>query len=111
MNVFYKVSITKEPVGSAVRHKEPSLQGKIIIKVTDSATRGDFKIFVMECDGTQNKANLSKPGVEALSEEQAVKLAAKYQPKRTMAELNPRTMKEEKVTIPACDLKKFYKKQ
>ncbi|NIM18407.1 MAG: hypothetical protein GTO45_41030 [Candidatus Aminicenantes bacterium] len=110
MNVFYKVSITKEQVGSAIQHKEPSLQGKIVIKVMDSTTRGDFKIFVMECDEAQNKANLSKPGIEKLTEEQAVKLAAKYQPKRTMVELNPRTMKEEKVTIPACDLRKFYKK-
>ena len=110
MIAFYKVSITKEPVGSAIRHKEPPLQGKIVIKVTDSTTQGDFKIFVMECDDAQNKANLSTPGVEQLSEEQAVKLAAKYQPKRTMVEFNPRTMKEEKVTIPACDLRKFYKK-
>jgi hypothetical protein len=110
MNVFYKVIITKEQVGSAIRHKEPSLQGNIIIKVTDSTTGGDYKIFVMDCNDAQNQANLSKPGVEELSEEQAVKLAAKYQPKRTMTELNPRTMKEEKITIPACDLRKFYKK-
>jgi hypothetical protein len=110
MTTFYKVTVTKEPVGSAVRHKEPPLQGNIIIKVTDSTTKGNYKIIVIDCDDKQNKVNLSTPGVEALTEEQAVKLAAKYQPQRTVVEFNPRTRKKEKNTIPACDLRKFYEK-
>jgi hypothetical protein len=110
MTTFYKVTVTREPVGSALRHKEPPLQGSIIIKVTDSTTKGNYRIIVIDCDDKQNKVNLAAPGVEALTEEQAVKLAAKYQPRRTVVEFNPRTGKKEKNTIPACDLGKFYKK-
>ena len=111
MRKFYKVAITKRPVGSAVQHIEPSIKGNIIIKVTDSTTAGDYKLFVIDCDDAQHKANLATAGIEELSEEQAVQLAAEFQPKRTLTQLNPVTMKEEKVTVPACDLKKFYQKQ
>ena len=109
MKRFYKATITKQPIGSAVRHKEPAVQGKVIIKVTDSTTAGDYKLLVIDCDNAQNKANLTIPGVEELSEEQALKLAVQYQPKRTLTQLNPVTMEEEEIDVPACDLEKFYK--
>ncbi len=111
MKKFYKVAITKRPIGSAIEHKEPAMQGDIIIKVTDSTTAGDHKIFVIECDDAQHKANLTSSRIEELSEERAIKLAAEYQPKRTLTRFNPLTMKKEKTDIPACDLRKFYKKQ
>ncbi len=107
MKRFYKVAITKQPVGSAVEHKEPAVQGRAIVKVTDSTTAGDYKIFVLDCDNAQHKANLATPGVDELSEEQAIKLAAQYQPKRTLTEFNPRTMNEEKIEVSACDLTRF----
>lgn len=110
MKRFYKATITKQPIGSAVRHKEPAVQGKVIVKVTDSTTAGDYKLLVIDCDDAQNKTNLTVPGVEELSEEQALKLAAQYQPERTLTHLNPVTMEEEEIDVPACDLRKFYKK-
>lgn len=108
MKRFYNIAITKVPIGSAIEYKEPALQGKVVIKVSDMTTAGNYKLFVIDCDDAQNKANLVSHGVSELSEDKAVKLAAKYQPKRTVTRFNPRTMKEEKITIPVCDLKKFY---
>jgi hypothetical protein len=111
MRRFYKVAITKWPVGTAVQHREPAVQGKVIVKVTDSTTGGDYKVFVVDAGDDQHKANLALPAVEGLSESQAVKLAAKYQPKRTLTQFNPLTGKKEKTTIPTCDLKKLYQKR
>jgi hypothetical protein len=111
MHKFYKASITKRLIGTAIQHKEPPVQGEIIIKVTDSTTAGDFKIFVVNANDNQHKANLALDGIELLTEDQALKLAKKYQPKRTTTRFNPGTMKEEQITLPACDLKKFYKKK
>ena len=111
MNRFYKVAVTKWPVGSAVQHREPAVQGKVIIKVTDSKTVGDYKLLVVDASEAQHEANLALPGVEAVSEEHAVKLAGEYQPKRTLVQFNPLTGEEELITVPACDLKKFYQKQ
>jgi hypothetical protein len=110
MERFYRATITKQPIGSAVRHKEPAVQGTVIVKVTDSTTAGDYKILVIDCDDAQNKANLTIPGVEELSEEHALKLAAQYQPERTLTQPNPVTMEEEEIDVPTCDLRKFYKK-
>ena len=110
MKRFYKATITKQPIGSAVRHKEPAVQGKVIVKVTDSTTAGDYKLLFIDCDDAQNKTNLTIPGVEELSEEQALELAAQYQPKRTLTQLNTVTMEEEEIDVPACDLRNFYKK-
>lgn len=108
---FYKVRIAKRKIGSAVEHIEPALQGEVIVKVTDSETSGDYKLFVVDATDAQHKMNLTLPGVEALSEAEAVKLAAQYQPQRTLRQFNPVTMKEETIKVPACDLKKFYQKQ
>jgi hypothetical protein len=107
MERFYNVAITKVPIGSAVEYKEPALQGKIIIKVSDIKTSGNYKLFVVDCNDEQNKANLTFSGVSELSEDEAVKLAAQYQPQRHVTRFNPETRKEEKITLPACDLKKF----
>lgn len=111
MNRFYRVVITKQPVGSAVRHKEPAMQGRVIIKVTDSTTAGNYKLFVMDCDDAQHEANLTLSGVEALLEAEAVKLAAQYQPRRTLTRFNPVTLEKGEIEIPGCDLGKFYQKQ
>jgi hypothetical protein len=105
---FYKAAITKRSLGSAVEHREPGVEGQVIVKVTDSTTAGDYKLFLIDCNDAQHEANLNIPGIEEVSEEQAITLAAKYQPKRTLTRLNPLTRQEEKVTVPACDLKKFY---
>lgn len=107
MKAFYKVAVTKQPIGSAVRHVEPPLAGEVVIKVTDSNTRGDFKLVVIDCSEAQHADNLLLPGVAEVPEAEAVALAPKYQPKRTMTELNPRSGKQEKFTIPAADLKAF----
>jgi hypothetical protein len=105
---FYKAVITKRSLGSAVEHREPRVEGQVIVKVTDSTTAGNYKLFVIDSNDAQHKANLDIPGIEEVSEEQAVILAAKYQPQRTLTRLNPLTRKEENITVPACDLKKFY---
>jgi len=110
MTRHYRVTITKKPIGSAILFKEPSLQGKIITKVTDSKTAGDYKLVLVDCDNRQNEINAAIKGVEELAEAQAVKLAAKFQPKRTVtgsALLQPQ--KAEKATVAAVDLKKFLK--
>ena len=110
MRRYYKVSITKKPIGSAILFKVPLVQGKIIVKVTDSKTAGDHKLVVVDCDNRQNKANAAMKGVEEQSEDQAVKLAAKFQPKKTITRLELlQPQKEEKATVAAFDLKKFLK--
>ena len=111
MKTFYKVTITKQSVGSAVRYKEPPLQGKIIAKVTDMESMGDYRIVIMECDEVQHKTILTMGGVVELSEKESVKLAAQFQPKRTVTKFNPRTRKAEKIRIPACNLNKLYENQ
>jgi len=124
MNKFYKVAIIKLPMGSATEHREPPIQGRIIIKVDDLATQGSFKLFVVDCDKDQHKMNSVLPGVLSISEEEANRLAPLYQPERTVTRPvlrsqemgtvrqpgnNPRGAPlEEKVTLPALDLRKFY---
>jgi len=108
MNRFYKAAIIKWPVGTAIEHREPAVQGQVIIKVTDSTSRGDYKLFVVDADDAQHEANLALPGVGALSEKDALELAPKYQPKRTSTRFDPQTRKKEETITPACDLKKFY---
>ena len=107
MNRFYRIAVTKVPVGSAIEHREPPLQGEVVIKVSDLATEGDSRLVVVDATNNQHKINTATPGVEEISEADAVKLAAKYQPKRTMTRFNPQTRKEEKITLSAVDLKKF----
>ena len=107
MKAFYKISVTKQPIGSATMHREPPLAGEVVIKVFDASTEGDFKLVVLDCSEAQHADNLLLPGVAEISEAEAVALAPKYQPKRTMTELNALTGKQEKITIPAADLKAF----
>jgi hypothetical protein len=111
MNRFYKVTITKRPVGTAIEHREPRVEGNIIVKVTDSTTTGDYKLLAVDADDTQHAANLKMPGVEEVAEADAVNLAAMFQPKHTFTQFNPTTRKEEKVTVPAVDLRAFLEKR
>lgn len=108
MKRYYKSIIGRQSVGTAVQYVEPGLHGVVVIKVTDTTTAGDHKLFVMDCDDSQHQANLGIGGVEELSEEQAVELAARYQPSRTIEQFNPLTMRKEKIEMPACDLRKFF---
>ena len=107
MKGFYKIAVTKLPVGAAVRHKEPPLAGEVVIKVSDMSTQGDFKLVVLDCTAEQHADNLLFPGVAEVSESEAAALAAKYRPKHTRTELNKRTGKQEKVEVPAVDLRAF----
>jgi len=111
MNRFYKVAITKRPVGTAIEHREPPVQGNIIVKVTDSTTAGDHKLLVVDADDAQHTANLRLPGVEEVEEVEAVKLAPKFQPKRAFTRFDPASRKEEKTTVSAVDLKEFLEKR
>lgn len=108
MKRFYKAAITKRSIGSAVEHGEPGVAEQVIVKVTDSTTAGDYKLFVIDCNDAQHQANLDIPGIDEVSEDQVVTLAARYQSQRTLTRLNTQTRKEENITVPACDLKKFY---
>jgi hypothetical protein len=108
---FYNVTMTKWSVGLVMEYREPAVQGKVIIKVSDSTTAGDYKLFVVDASDAQHEANLTLSGVAELSEAEAVKLATVYQPERIITQFDPLTRKEEKLTVPACDLEKFYKRQ
>jgi len=108
MNHFYRVVITKQFLGSAIEHKEPSLQGQIQAKVTDSTTQGDFKIIIIDCDDTQYQYNLNLSGVHNLEEDEVTKLAPLYQPERTIKRFDPKTRKEESVVMSAANLTRFY---
>ena len=107
MEKIYKAKIVKKKVGSAIEHILPELKGKIITSVYDIATDGDYRLFVVECDEAQNRANLSLEGVSELSEEEAFSLAEEYQPERKIKRVDPATLKEEEITIPKCDLRKY----
>ena len=107
MKRIYKAKIVKKNVGSAIEHILPELKGKIITSVYDITTDGDYRLFLVECDDAQNKANLSLEGVSELSEEEAISIAAEYQPERKIKKVDPTTQKEEEITIPKCDLRKY----
>lgn len=111
MNAFYKVAITKQNIGSAVQFKEPPLQGKVLVKVLDSSTAGDFMLIVVDCNDSENKTNLGLPGVEKKSEEQAIKLATKYFPKRKRSRQKHGLLNKKRETLPALDLKKILKEK
>ena len=107
MNRFYRIVITKRPIGTAIEHREPEIQGAISTKVTDSTTAGDYKLIVADSTDEEHHANLAQPGVQELSEDEATALAPRYRPQRTHTAFNPETRKEERVTVPAADLKRF----
>ncbi len=107
MKKIYKAKIEKRSVGSAIEHIPPDMKGTIITSVYDSTTDGDYRLFVVECNQAQHKANLSLEGVSELSEEGAISLAREYQPERKIKKIDPATMKEEEITIPECDLRVY----
>ena len=105
MRAYYKVMVSKQPVGSAVMHKEPPLEGEVVTKVTDMTTGGDYKLIVLDCDDEQHQGNLTVPGVAEVSDSEAADLAPKFQPERTMTEFDPASGKESKFSVPAVDLR------
>lgn len=104
MNRFYRVAVEKLPIGTAVQHREPPLEGEVVVKVTDAATRGDYRLVVVDADDAQHEGNIALPGVEALEEEGAVKLAARYQPGGARERPDPRTGEMQTIQVPAVDL-------
>jgi hypothetical protein len=108
---FYKAAIVMKPIGAAIQYKEPSVKGKIIKSVTDAASRGKCKLMVVDADDEQHRFNLALSLLEEVSESEAVELAKLYRPEKTLTRINRQTMKEEKVTVPTCDLKKYYSKE
>lgn len=109
MNRFYQIAIFKYPLGStAIEHREPPIQGEILVKVTDINTRGDFKLMVVDCDNEQHQTNLILPGVLNITEAKAIELARRYQPERLLAEFDRETGKKQSKLMPAVDLTQFY---
>jgi hypothetical protein len=111
MKTYYRVTITKQPVGSAIKHREPPIQGHVIFKVTDGASAGDYRLVAIEATDAQHKANLALAGIEELTESQAAKLAKQYRPKTTRTRFSFRKGRQEKITRPAADLKKLIGKE
>jgi len=104
MNRFYRVKILRRPVGTAVEHHEPPLEGEVVVKVTDATTNDDYRLVVVDADDERHERNRALPDVEALEEDAAVELAAKYQPARTAERFDPRTGETKTVEVPAVDL-------
>ena len=104
---FYQVRITKVPVGTAVEHRAPAIQGTIQRTVTDAGTRGDYQLFVVEADDNQHQVNIALPDVKELSAEEAQTLAPQYQPQRTATRFDPLTRQETKIEMPAANLTQF----
>ena len=83
MNRFYRVRIDKRYFGTAVQHREPSLEGKVVARVAAAAVRGNFKLLVVDASDTEHNKNVAHPDVlEVLPEAAAVDLAAKLRPER-----------------------------
>ncbi len=109
MKAYYKVTITKERDGTAIIHNEPPLQGDVIVKISDMTTAGDQKLVAVEVNKEQHTANLAMSGVAAIEENEAVKLAPKFQPKHKVKEFNRHTGAEETREIKAFDIIKYIK--
>jgi hypothetical protein len=107
---FYKMTIDKRPIGSAIEHREPPLRGTVITKVTDITTAGDYKLAVVDADDTQHRHNEALPGVDVLEEDEAVKLAPQYQPATTEERPNPMDHTLQKVQRPAVDLEALMRR-
>jgi len=105
---FYNVTVDKRSIGTAIEHREPPLQGKVLAKVSESQTDGDHRLIVLDCSDDQDRLNLAQAGVTALSETDAVALAARYQPAWSGKRLNPTTRQMEQVSLPALDLRMYY---
>jgi hypothetical protein len=104
---FYKTKIIKKPVGSAIEHILPAFEGKVITNVYDITTDGDFRLFVVDCTDEENRVNIALSGVSELSLEDAVALAAQFQPARKIMTFNPETRTAEEQDIPELDLKVY----
>lgn len=102
---FYKAKIIKKSVGTATEHTLPVFRGRIITNVYDLATDGDLRLFVVDCSDEEDRLNKALDGVNEISEEDAVPLAAKFQPARKIKTFNPETKKEEEQNIPVLNLK------
>lgn len=102
---FYKVAIDKRPIGTAIEHREPPVVGERITNVTDARTRGDFRVVVVDATDAEHQRNLALPAVEAVEEAEAVTLAARYQPEYTREDVDPRTGKVDRVTVPNLNLR------
>lgn len=104
MRRFYRVAVDRHAVGSAIEFREPPLEGEVVIKVSEAASEGASRVVVLDADDEQDERNLELDGVEALDEEAAVELAAKYQPASRGRRLDPSTGKVEEAERPAVDL-------
>jgi len=104
---FYKAKIIKRPVGTAIEHIMPLFQGNVITNVYDINTEGDFRLFVIDCTEEENRSNISLDGVNLLSENDAIALAAEFQPARSIVKFNMETKTEEVQEIPALDLRAY----
>lgn len=111
MNRFYRVAIDKRPIGTAIEHREPPLQGQRIVNVTERKTQGDFKLMVVEATDAEDQKNLGLPGVEPLTQADAVKLAAEYQPAHQQERRDSRTGKVERIDVPAVDLDEVLRRR
>lgn len=100
----------KVPIGKAIMYKLPPLDGEILIKITDSSTKGDYTLIVIECDDQIHNKNISMEKVTDMEEQNAVELAAELQPESNRVEVNPKTKRKRKITNPALDLTKFLPK-
>jgi hypothetical protein len=104
---FYKAKIVKRPAGTAIEHIMPVFRGNVITNVYDINTDGDFRLFVVDCTEEENRSNVSLDSVSLLSENDAIALAAEYQPARRIRTINMETKKEEEQDIPELDLRAY----
>ena len=110
MKRFYKVMMKKVPIGRAAMYKMPPLDGEILLKITDAPTKGDYNLTVTECDDENHNKNISLENITDMEEKNAIELAAEFQPESIRVEVNPKTKRKKKITIPALDLTKYLSK-
>ena len=104
---FYQIRIAKVPVGTAVEYRTPDLQGTLQRTVTESGSRSDYELAVVEADDSQHQANLALLDVSSIEAEEAETLAPQYQPKRQLARFDSLTQKETRIKLSAADLTPF----
>ncbi len=111
MIVFYIVPVTKQSKGHAVAHREPELQGEIVTSVTDSTSRGDRRLVVIDCKKDEIAHNDDLPLVEKINEKDAIELARKFQPERQYKTYNSEEKKVVVLTVPALDLREYLERR
>jgi hypothetical protein len=104
---FYKAKTIKKPIGTAIEHILPAFKGRVITDVYDITTDGDYRLFVVDCNETDNEANLSLDGVTGLSQEDAISMAVQFQPARKIKTIDPATNEEKEVDLPELNLKPY----